>query len=99
MPEVRNLTVEEAQKVISVAGLNYELQGGGTYVGSQTPASFSQVAVGTTILLDTVEAALRQIEERRYETLLIARGIPGERIRRYGFGFRGKEVLIGEGNP
>ncbi len=54
VPDVRNLTVEEAQKVISVAGLNYELQGGGTYVGSQTPASFSQVAVGTTILLDTV---------------------------------------------
>ena len=57
VPDVRNLTVEEAQKVISVAGLNYELQGGGTYVGSQTPASFSQVAVGTTILLDTVGSA------------------------------------------
>lgn len=57
VPDVRNLTVEEAKKVISVAGLNYELQGSGTYVGSQTPASFSQVAVGTTILLDTVGSA------------------------------------------
>ena len=47
-------------------------------------------------LEDTVEAALRQIEDRKYETLLTARGIPGERIRRYGLGFRGKEVLIGE---
>jgi len=54
VPDVRGLTVEEAQKVISVAGLNYQINGSGTYIGSQTPASFSQVAVGTTILLDTI---------------------------------------------
>ena len=57
VPDVRGLTVEEAKKVISVAGLNYQIDGSGTYIGGQTPASFSQVAVGTTILLDTVGTA------------------------------------------
>ena len=46
-------------------------------------------------LEDTVEAALRQIEEKEYQTALISRGIPKERIRMYGFAFQGKEVLIG----
>lgn len=47
-------------------------------------------------LSDTVNTALKQIEDRNYETSLIARGIPVERIRKYGFAFRGKEVLIGK---
>ena len=36
-----------------------------------------------------------QIEEKEYDTELLARGIKKERIRHYGFAFRGKKVLIG----
>lgn len=46
-------------------------------------------------LEDTVHTALEQIEEKKYETALITRGIPKERIYKYGFAFEGKNVLIG----
>ncbi len=48
-------------------------------------------------LEETVAAALAQIEEKQYEKELIIRGIAKERIKKYGFAFLGKEVLIGEG--
>ncbi len=46
-------------------------------------------------LKETVAAAHEQIEEKQYETTLIAKGIEKERIYKYGLAFEGKKVLIG----
>ena len=45
-----------------------------------------------TELTETVRSALKQAS-------LIARGIPKERIRKYGFAFCGKRVLIAQQGP
>ncbi len=47
-------------------------------------------------LRDTVEAALDQIDEKRYDIMLLEKGVAREKIRKYGFAFCGKKVLIGE---
>lgn len=46
-------------------------------------------------LEETVANALAQIEEKKYETQLLAEGVKPEQIRKYGFAFAGKACLIG----
>ncbi len=46
-------------------------------------------------LEETVQSALKQIEDKRYDVDLLADGIRKDYIRKYGFAFKGKEVLIG----
>lgn len=46
-------------------------------------------------LEDTVAAAKKQIEDKKYAEELTGRGIDRKHIRYYGFGFEGKKVLIG----
>lgn len=47
-------------------------------------------------LVETVKEALNQIEKKKYEALLIEKGVPRKQIRKYGFAFCGKRVLIGQ---
>ncbi|MBO6149152.1 MAG: AAA family ATPase [Lachnospiraceae bacterium] len=49
---------------------------------------------GEESLKDTAERALEQIEDKKYDTDLLQRGIPLERIFKYGFAFEGEECLI-----
>ena len=45
-------------------------------------------------LEDTARNALQQIEDKHYDADLLARGIPSERIYKYGFAFEGETCLI-----
>ena len=46
-------------------------------------------------LQDTVNSALKQIEEKQYEQVLLEHGVLKKNICKYGFAFEGKTVLIG----
>ena len=46
-------------------------------------------------LTDTVQSALRQIEDKNYDAELIERGVARDSIKHYGFAFEGKKILIG----
>lgn len=46
-------------------------------------------------LEETVQTALAQIQEKKYDEELLSMGIGKENIRHYGFAFDGKQVLIG----
>ena len=52
---------------------------------------------GSVCLEDVPQKEAGQIEEKGYAVSLEAKGIGPERIRKYGFAFEGKKVLIGQG--
>ncbi len=45
-------------------------------------------------LEDTAANALAQIDEKQYSADLIAQGIAGDKILKYGFAFQGKKCII-----
>lgn len=82
--------------------------GFGRYDVVMTPKRHSDPAVimefkvidpelGEKSLEETAQNALKQIEEKKYDTELLAKGIAKDNILKYGFAFKGKECLIRKG--
>jgi stage V sporulation protein D (sporulation-specific penicillin-binding protein) len=53
VPNVINLTAEEAEKVLAIAGLTSEIKDGSNIVTSQTPAGSTMVETGSRVILRT----------------------------------------------
>ena len=70
--------------------------------GENTPAIIMEFKVhnpkSERDLQETVRAALIQINEKNYASAFVAKGIPKEHIREYGFAFEGKNVRIDGGD-
>lgn len=49
-------------------------------------------------LQETAKAALQQILDKKYASVLLAKGISAQRIRIYGIAFQGKHILV-DGGP
>ena len=47
-------------------------------------------------LEETADNALKQIDTKQYDTMLVEKGITAERISHLGLAFEGKKVLIKE---
>ena len=84
---------------------NLTYAGFGRYDVVMEPRSAEDIAVimefkvfdkedGEETLEDTARNALQQIEDKKYETGILQRGIPAERIYKYGFAFEGEKCLI-----
>ena len=85
----------------SLSGMQEKDAGPKTYRDSVWDAVIMEFKVQDTDekdLAETAQNALRQIGECDYQASLAARGIAEERIRKYGFAFCGKKVLIQEEN-
>ena len=102
---VLGLLVDNAKKYLVKS--NRE-SGFGRYDVVMEPKNTGDVAVimefkvfdtedGEHTLEDTAMNALQQIDDKKYDTDLLARGIPAERIYKYGFAFEGEKCLIRKG--
>ena len=69
-------------------------ENGSTVTLITRPRRFGKT-LNMSMLEDTLAAAHRQIAEKKYKAELVSRGFAPEKIRSYGFAFRGRECLIG----
>lgn len=67
VPEVINLTEEQAKKILQLEGLKVEVKGKGSVVIGQTPGGMAKVRTGSTVLLRM--GSKEQLQESGYLTV------------------------------